>query len=80
MNKLVPADAALLHAVREGAERVLTPEEFEAWVNAPMAEDERLELLDLVRWFTTRYPTAGERLAYARRAYARTKRWQPPPA
>ena len=39
-----------------------------------MSDAEREEILSLVRWFTRRYPTAGERLAYAREAYARWTR------
>ena len=73
----VPPSAEAIRAARDGAERILEPSEFDAWVNAPMTDEERHEILDLVRWFTTRYPTAGERLAYARRAYLRTKRWTP---
>ena len=33
---------------------------------------ERQEILESVAWFTKRYPTPGERLAAARRAY---KQW-----
>jgi hypothetical protein len=32
----------------------------------------------VIAWFTRRYPTAEERLAYARRAYARWKAAMPP--
>lgn len=32
---------------------------------------EDISLLRLVRWFTSRYPTAEQRLAYVRQAYAR---------
>jgi hypothetical protein len=67
-------------ALRAEAERRLSPAEFEAYVNAPMSEAEREEIRSLVAWFTRRYPTALERLAYARRAYARWVRGRPPAA
>jgi hypothetical protein len=60
-------------AVRELSERTLTPEEADAYLTAPMSDEERQQILDLVRWFTRRYPTGLERLAHARRAY---RRWQ----
>jgi len=75
MNKpplMNPPSAEALARVRQIAERRLSAEEFDAYVNAPMSEDERREILDSVAWFTRRYPTPGERLAAARLAY---KRW-----
>lgn len=57
--------------VRELAERELSTEEFNAYVNAPMSDDERQGILESVTWFTRRYPTAGERFAATRRAYDR---------
>lgn len=65
--------AETLACVRELAERRLTRAEFDAYVNAPMTPAEAEGIRELVDWFTRRYPTPGERLAYARRAYAR---WQ----
>lgn len=51
-------------------ERELTPEEFDARVRRSLADEERArELGDLIAWFTRRYPTAEERLAYVRRKY-----------
>jgi hypothetical protein len=55
--------------VRQLAERELSTEEFNAYVNAPMSDEERQEILDSVAWFTRRYPTAAERFAATRRAY-----------
>ena len=55
--------------IREDSERKLSPEEFEAYVSAPMSDAEREEILALVSWFTRRYPTVGERLAYARQVF-----------
>jgi hypothetical protein len=52
----------------------LPVEEFERRVRASLDELEGPELenlQDLIGWFRRRYPTAKERLAYARRAYAR---------
>ena len=67
----------LVKRLREFAERKLSPAEFDAMVNAPMSAEEREHAQDLIRWFTRRYPTPAERLAYARRAYARWKRSMP---
>lgn len=55
-------------------DRSLTVEEFDAYVNAPVTDAERDEIRSLVEWFTRRYPTGADRLAYVRRAY---KRWRP---
>ena len=55
-------DADVLRAVRELSERRLSVEEFEAYVRAPMSDEERQGILELYAWFTRRYPTAWERL------------------
>lgn len=44
-------------------------EEFLARIEAPLRQEELREAAELYRWFTRRYPTAGERLAYARRKF-----------
>jgi len=62
--------AELAHA----RNRTLAPDEARAYVEGPIPDAEREEILALVRWFKRRYPTAGERLAYVRRAYARWQR------
>jgi hypothetical protein len=52
----------------------LPAEEFERRVRASLEELEGPELenlQELISWFRRRYPTAKERLAYVRRAYAR---------
>ena len=54
--------------------RTLAPAEARAYLDAPVTDAERDEVLALVRWFERRYPTPVERLAYVRRAYAR---WRP---
>jgi hypothetical protein len=69
-----PADLAELRAF---ADRSLSREEFDAYVGAPMSEDERERIDELIDWFTRRYPTPEARLAYARRAYARARRVMP---
>jgi hypothetical protein len=48
----------------------LSPEEFERRASAPLSPEEAAEIAELVRWFTRRYPTPKERLAYARRKFA----------
>jgi hypothetical protein len=64
---LPPEVAALVDAPRP-------VEEFLARVRAPLSEDEIATTLEVVAWFTRRYPTVRERLEYVRRAYARWSR------
>ncbi len=71
-------DPEAVARVRAMAERRLSPEEFEAYVHAPMSDAEREEILASIAWFMRRYPTPGERLAAARRAYAQWARGMPP--
>jgi hypothetical protein len=59
----------------EYAERVLTPDEFEAALALPVSDEEWAEKRALIRWFVTRYPTPAERLAYVRRAAM--NEWRP---
>jgi hypothetical protein len=50
-------------------------DEFERRVRTPLTDTETQDLDELMTWFSRRYPTAGERLAYARgklRQYARS--------
>ena len=54
--------------------RALDPVEVRAYLDAPLTEAERDDVLELVRWFEHRYATPAERLAYVRRAYARWQR------
>lgn len=51
----------------------LSPSDARAYLEAPILDDERDEVISLVRWFRRRYPTGAERLAYVRRA---TRRWR----
>jgi hypothetical protein len=45
----------------------LPPEEFDRRAGTPLSDTEASEIAELVTWFSRRYPTAKERLAYARR-------------
>jgi hypothetical protein len=72
--QFVPPSPEDVARVRELAERRLTAEEFNAYVNAPMSRAELEGIWESIDWFTRRYPTVLERLAYARRAYERWKR------
>jgi hypothetical protein len=60
--------------IRELVDRSLSPAEVRAWLDTPISSAEREEVLALVAWFTRRYPTPIERLAYVRQAYARWSR------
>lgn len=60
-------DAILL----ERCERTVTAEEARSYLETPVSERERADILSLVNWFRRRYPNPAERLAYVRRAYAR---------
>jgi len=69
--------AETLSRLREIAERKLSAEEFDAYLQAPMTEAERQEILASVAWFSRRYRTPGERLAAARRAYQQWSQGMP---
>lgn len=64
----VPSPEALAEVERL-SERQLTADELAAYLRAPMSDAEREEILSLIAWFTRRYPTPGERLDAARKAY-----------
>ena len=76
-RELVPPSPELVARLREEAERRLSPEEFDAYVQAPMSRAELEEIAELSDWFCRRYPTPAARLAYVRRAYARSRRRSP---
>lgn len=69
-DRRLPSSTAVEAAARF-ANRRLTGQEFQAYVDAPVSEAEREEALRLIRWFKKRYPTPADRLAYAQRSYAR---------
>lgn len=60
-----------INAVRDEANRKVSAEEVRQYLEAPISDFERQQVLDLIRWFRRRYPTGAERLAYVRKAYAR---------
>jgi hypothetical protein len=66
-----PLSPAGIAKARAFAERSLTPAEYQALAGIPVTDEEREEIVSLIRWFRRRDPTATERLAYVRRAYAR---------
>ena len=72
-----PNKAETLARIRQRAERCLTAEEFDAYVNAEMTADERIEILSLIAWFTRRYPTPILRMTYVRRAMRNARRLAP---
>jgi hypothetical protein len=55
----------------------LAPDEFERRVQAPLTDDEAQEIAELIAWFSRRYATAQERLAYARRKLRQYNRAEP---
>jgi hypothetical protein len=65
---------AMNERLRDEIERPLSTEERRNYLEHPVSDFERAEVLALVKWFLRRYPTPAERLAYARRAYARWAR------
>jgi hypothetical protein len=66
----LPSTEAVEKATRL-AEQPLSAEEYRHRASIPIGDAEREEILSLIRWFRRRYPTALDRLAYVRRAYAR---------
>lgn len=75
--KFSAPSAEVTARVRALSERRLSAAEFDAYVEAPMSDDERSAIQDLIAWFTNRYPNPLERLLSARRAYARATRRSP---
>ena len=57
--------------LEEALNRTVTPDELQYALHREIPESERAEVEALFRWFTTRYPTPGERLRYIRHAYTR---------
>jgi hypothetical protein len=56
---------------RQEINRTVPPDQARRYVDAPIADQERESVWELVRWFTRRYPTPLARLQYVRRAHAR---------
>jgi len=69
----LPSPKAIARAKRL-AEEPLALDEYRRRASIPISDAERAEIVALIRWFRSRYPTAQDRLAYVRRAYARWTR------
>jgi hypothetical protein len=65
---------SILRRIAQVTDRTLEPDAARAYLDMPITETEREEVLALVRWFVRRYPSPVERLAYVRRAYTRWRR------
>lgn len=59
------------NSIEDESNRTVTVAEAQAYLDAPVSDFEREQILELARWFRLRYPTGAERLSYVRRAYAR---------
>jgi hypothetical protein len=59
---------------RSAPDRALGAAQARQYLDAPITDAERDEILALIRWFRRRYPAPADRLAYVRRAYARWRR------
>ena len=55
----------------EATDQPLGIDEWRARSAIPLTDEEHENTMELVRWFTRRYPTPAARLAYVRRAYRR---------
>lgn len=77
MKAFEPPAPPLVEAVRKEAERTLSPEEWAAARAIPISDEERAEVLAMVEWFTRRYPTVRERLAWNRRRMEAARRRSP---
>ena len=63
--------------IRAESERRLSPEDFDAWVNAAWDDEDRERTLALIRWFKRRYPTPLERLRAGRKAARNARELSP---
>jgi len=71
VKAFAPPSPKAIARIQAIAERTLSAEEFRDALAVPLGEAEEEEARALIRWFRRRYPTPGDRLAYARRAYRR---------
>jgi hypothetical protein len=65
--------------LRAIANRRLSNAEWHAYVDAPVTDREREDIVALITWFRHRYPTPAERVRYARRALRNVLGRIPPP-
>ncbi len=70
-------DRGLPDEVAQMIDALVPADELAARIAKPLTPEEIAETLELHDWFVRRYPTARERLAYVRRAYARWTRRAP---
>ena len=63
-------DSVAARIARE-VNRRATADEIRRYLDAPVTDEERQEVIALAAWFRRRYPHPMERLRYARRAYTR---------
>jgi hypothetical protein len=70
-NRIKIVDSRRLSRACKLANRTLTRKEIEKALRIPISAEEFAEKQRLITWFTTRYPTAIERLAYIRKAHTR---------
>ena len=73
-ERLVAASPAERARLRALCDAPMDAAEFARRAAAPLTPEEIAEPRELVAWFTRRYPTGAERLAYARRAWERWSR------
>lgn len=74
MSFRLEVDPEAVRRVRALSERTLSVEEFRAWADSPIGDEERRGIEELIAWYTKRYPTAAQRLAHARIAHRRWAR------
>jgi hypothetical protein len=60
-QRLAPPSPETRAWLKELSEQKMPESEFLALVDAPMADEERQDIHDLVDWFMRRYPTPGRR-------------------
>ena len=70
----------MIDRLRAEIDRTVSVQEARAYLDRPITDAEREDVLALVRWFRHRYATPAARLAYGRRAYARWTRHAGPGA
>ena len=76
-QRFVPPPAEAVARARALSERILSADEVTAGLRSRLTDDQLEEALELIRWFRAKYRSPAERLAYARRTYARWARWFP---
>jgi hypothetical protein len=66
--------AASLAAIQKRIDTPLSAAAVRAYLDDPISDAEREEVLSLVRWFRRRYRTGADRLEYVRRASRRSRK------